>query len=296
MMKVVCDSVAIADMLKRLSSISGPLRNVLPFKGAVLLDAGEKLVGTTSDMGDFVSMSIEAQTQEAGRVLVPCRFLSDVLASVAEQGVSISLESHGHDLSVECQNQVFTLKGLDAQEFPDVWDVDVEPVQLSREVFDRVVRQVCPFVAPDATRPVLESVLLDIVKGGKMNFVATDGYKMAVLSLDCPGDMQESVKGLVPGAKLRMFARLISGDGPVSVAIRGNRAKVSSGDVVFRMVGVVGGFPSYEMLVPKGHAVSLKASRGDVLKALKVLMVSGDYVRCAVSNGLPPHAVHDGWP
>ena len=65
-----------------------------------------------------ISCWIGAQIEEEGSITVPARLLSDLVNTLPNDNVQLSVNMHTYTLSVRCGASFTEIKGIDAQEFP----------------------------------------------------------------------------------------------------------------------------------------------------------------------------------
>jgi len=116
--------------------------------------------------------------------------------------------------------------------------------------------RVLPFAAKDDTRPVLHSVNFT-AKAGKLTLVSADGFRLAVVSLDCDG---EDAEALVNCDDLRGMVNALRGAKRARVSFANGKDKLDGKSLVidtelirYRWPGGGGDFPDWPKLIPSEH-------------------------------------------
>ncbi|MEV6196266.1 MerR family transcriptional regulator [Streptomyces sp. NPDC051920] len=112
----------------------------------------------------------------------------------------------------------------------------------------------------DPELPMLAGVLFDI-EGGTLDVVATDRYRMAVARAATTGHTGTRVQVVVPSPLVDAMRALLGGEGPVRLAVDGDRVTLESGDGQTAGSCLDHDFPDYRRLVraPDGHRALVDA-------------------------------------
>ncbi|MCL0092222.1 DNA polymerase III subunit beta [Dehalococcoidia bacterium] len=131
------------------------------------------------------------------------------------------------------------------------------------------LNRVIPFSAKDDTRPVLQCVKL-IAENGKLTLVSTDGFRLAIVSLDCH-DAQgqalisaDDLKGIAGALKRAKRARIELTDEGLTIDTELIRYKWANSDGVY---------PDFEKLIPaeKDFTCSVSFDTVEAIKAVSSL-------------------------
>ncbi|MGW5504940.1 DNA polymerase III subunit beta family protein [Streptomyces rochei] len=150
-------------------------------------------------------------------------------------------------------------------------------------------------VSSDPGLPMLGGVLFD-VEGDTLRLVATDRYRLAVAGIGTDGHGGPRVQVTVPAALADAMRALLDGDGPVGLAVEGDRVTLEAGDRQAAGQCLAHDFPDYRRLVhlPSGRRALVEAAafrrelesgpvrpgagreRGDASAEVSVLEVADD--------------------
>jgi DNA polymerase III subunit beta len=248
-------------------------RSTLPVLANVLIASDEgrlRLSATNLEMG--ITCWIGAKIEEEGSTTVPARTLADLVSTMPDPQVSLTLNTQNQTLNVRSGSSTNDIKGIDAQEFPPlpVPDFD-EAILISMADFKEMIHQVAFAASTDEARPVLMGVLL-IVEGDKVTMAAADGFRLSVRSATLSAAAPASVSAIIPARALSELARIASdGEQTVQMVIPKGR-----GQVVFRVKDaelvsqlIDGTFPDYQQIIPRSHKSRTLVSTVSLLKACR---------------------------
>ncbi|NXY92891.1 DNA polymerase III subunit beta [Streptomyces sp. BR123] len=231
-----------------------PARPPVPVLAGLLLKAED---GTLSLSGfDYevsARVSVEADVEEDGTVLVSGRLLADICRALPNRPVEISTD--GVRAIVVCGSSRFTLHTLPVEEYPALPQMPTATGTVSGEVFAAAAAQVAIAAGRDDTLPVLTGVRIEI-EGDRVTLASTDRYRFAVREfLWKPENPDASAVALVPAKTLLDTAKSLTSGDTVTLALSGSGA--GEGLIGFEGAGrrtttrlLEGDLPKYRTLFP----------------------------------------------
>ncbi|MGR4881650.1 DNA polymerase III subunit beta [Streptomyces sp. LARHCF249] len=231
-----------------------PARPPVPVLAGLLLKAEE---GTLSLSGfDYevsARVSVEADVEEDGTVLVSGRLLADICRALPNRPVEISTD--GVRATVVCGSSRFTLHTLPVDEYPALPVMPTATGTVPGEVFASAAAQVAIAAGRDDTLPVLTGVRIEI-EGDRVTLASTDRYRFAVREfLWKPENPDASAVALVPAKTLLDTAKSLTSGDTVTLALSGSGA--GEGLIGFEGAGrrtttrlLEGDLPKYRTLFP----------------------------------------------
>ncbi|MER7731050.1 DNA polymerase III subunit beta [Streptomyces erythrochromogenes] len=231
-----------------------PARPPVPVLAGLLLKAEE---GTLSLSGfDYevsARVSVEADVEEDGTVLVSGRLLADICRALPNRPVEISTD--GVRATVVCGSSRFTLHTLPVEEYPALPQMPTATGTVPGEVFAAAAKQVATAAGRDDTLPVLTGVRIEI-EGDRVTLASTDRYRFAVREfLWKPENPEASAVALVPAKTLQEIANSLTSGDTVTLALSGSGA--GEGLIGFEGAGrrtttrlLEGDLPKYRTLFP----------------------------------------------
>jgi DNA polymerase-3 subunit beta len=252
-------------------------RSTLPVLSNILLQSDEgrlRLAATNLEIG--VNCWIGARVEEEGCITVPARLLTEFVNSLPPGQIEMELTERTQTLNLKCARYEANIKGIDANEFPDVPTADSldgqNNLHLDAEAFRRMIEQAVFAAATDESRPILTGVLAKFHQGG-LTMAAADGFRLAVTSAEVGVDLDETSDIIIPARALSELNR-ISGDEEkeIELMITPGRNQIlfhlSNTDLVSQLIE--GNFPDYNQIVPKAHSTRTIVATEELLKAVKV--------------------------
>jgi DNA polymerase-3 subunit beta len=212
-----------------------------------------------------------AKIETEGSVTIPAKLLSDFVSNLPNDAVQLLLDERTQSVQVSCARSVANIKGIEADEFPSIPSIDAdEPtVLLPPDLLKTAIDQVAFAAASDDTRPVLAGVLLRM-QGNTATLSASDGFRLAIKTLDLPEPVQTPQEVIVPARALQEVGRII-GDDPVEMTITASGGQIlfhsGSVDLISRLID--GKFPDLQRVVPQQYATRAVLERSAFMQAAR---------------------------
>ncbi|MFE7775547.1 DNA polymerase III subunit beta [Streptomyces sp. NPDC057445] len=231
-----------------------PARPPAPVLAGLLLKAEDGALSFSSfDYEVSAKVSVEAEVEEDGTVLVSGRLLADICRALPNRPVEISTD--GVRATVVCGSSRFTLHTLPVEEYPALPQMPTATGTVPGEVFASAAAQVAIAAGRDDTLPVLTGVRIEI-EGDTVTLASTDRYRFAVREfLWKPESPDASAVALVPAKTLLDTAKALTSGDTVTLALSGSGA--GEGLIGFEGAGrrtttrlLEGDLPKYRTLFP----------------------------------------------
>ncbi|MER6101344.1 DNA polymerase III subunit beta [Streptomyces sp. NPDC001832] len=231
-----------------------PARPPAPVLAGLLLKAEDGALSLSSfDYEVSARVSVDAEVEEDGTVLVSGRLLADICRALPNRPVEISTD--GVRATVVCGSSRFTLHTLPVEEYPALPEMPTATGTVSGEVFASAAAQVAIAAGRDDTLPVLTGVRIEI-EGETVTLASTDRYRFAVREfLWKPENPDASAVALVPAKTLLDTAKALTTGDTVTLALSGSGA--GEGLIGFEGAGrrtttrlLEGDLPKYRTLFP----------------------------------------------
>ena len=272
----------LADVLGRATRAVGTRAPVEVLQGVLCEVQGNRLKVTGSDLEMTVHTSLEVESLEEGRAVIPARLAAEAVRKLPAGAVTIRTDEG--EVEITGNGPSFRLRQLAVDDFPRLEsEVGGEGIQVDGDEVTRAIAQVSVAASHDDARPILTGVLFEPHEGA-LRLVATDSYRLAVR--DLPG-VDPGGSGLVPVRGLRELGRTIGAD-KVNVNVGDREASFSSdrGSLTVRLIE--GAFPNYRQLIPEAHNNRLTVAKDAILDAVdRASLVAEDHipVRLEMNDG-----------
>ncbi|MFE9257367.1 DNA polymerase III subunit beta [Streptomyces sp. NPDC006879] len=231
-----------------------PARPPVPVLAGLLLKSEEGSLSLSGfDYEVSARVSVDADVEEDGTVLVSGRLLADICRALPNRPVEISTD--GVRATVVCGSSRFTLHTLPVEEYPSLPQMPTATGTVPGEVFASAAAQVAIAAGRDDTLPVLTGVRIEI-EGDRVTLASTDRYRFAVREfLWKPENPEASAVALVPAKTLLDTAKSLTSGDTVTLALSGSGA--GEGLIGFEGAGrrtttrlLEGDLPKYRTLFP----------------------------------------------
>ncbi|MFJ2110435.1 MULTISPECIES: DNA polymerase III subunit beta [unclassified Streptomyces] len=270
-----------------------PARPPAPVLAGLLLKAEDGALSFSSfDYEVSARVSVDAEVEEDGTVLVSGRLLADICRALPNRPVEISTD--GVRATVLCGSSRFTLHTLPVEEYPALPQMPTATGTVPGEVFASAAAQVAIAAGRDDTLPVLTGVRIEI-EGDTVTLASTDRYRFAVREfLWKPEVADVSAVALVPAKTLLDTAKALTSGDTVTLALSGSGA--GEGLIGFEGAGrrtttrlLEGDLPKYRTLFPtefNSVAVIETAPFVEAVKRVSLVAERNTPVRLSFEQGV----------
>ncbi len=294
-MKLVCTQ---SDLSTNLSLVSRaiPSRPSQPILSNVrfIADRQNQEVSLTAfDLSLGIQARFPATVEEDGDLALPAKLLNDMISRLPSGDLTLETESDDGEtldpnVTITCSCGRYQLRGLDPEDYPALPIIDTgETLTLPSAAILEGLRGCLFATSLDETKQVLTGVHLT-VKEDSVEFAATDGHRLAVVTTSTDKDEEEKVTPIqsnipfevtVPGRALREIERMIgSYKEDISVDLT-----VDEGQVVFQLPScrlncrtLDGQYPAYEQLIPQVFERQIDLDRRQLLSSVERIAILAD--------------------
>jgi len=281
-------TVGKADLQKELQLCQGVVekRSTIPILSNVLIKAADgKLQVAATDLDVTILTSCAAKITTPGGVTLEARRFFDIVRSLPDEDVHIALQENNQML-IESGTAKFRLLGLPAEDYPTLPTVNVtEGYTIPLDELKTMVAKVKFAITHEETRFQLNGALLKM-QPQKMEMVATDGHRMALINFPYAGGGNGKKKGseltiLIPRKALDEILRLESGEeGTVLFGVSENQLFFDAADrrLMARMIDV--NFPNYMEVISRDNDRHVMVDRERLLATIKrISLVANERTR-----------------
>ena len=258
-------------------------RSTLPILSGVLIQTNtDSLVFQTTDLELSIRYSMPALIEEPGAVVVPGKIFFEIVKSLPDAAISFetnSGESDNGEISISCDSLSFSLKTLNAEDFPNFPEVDTtQQADIPFKQFSTMVKRVARMVSKDESRAVMMGILVTL-EDNCLRMVATDSYRLGITETDLAtaqdGEAplnqgsEANFNAVISGTFLQDIATLPQLDANLRLALSDNQIVVSYGQTTFINRRIEGNFPNYRHLLPDSYTTRIKVDTADLITAVK---------------------------
>lgn len=267
------------DLVKALGAVSGVVaaKGIHPVYESVEILAGKDgltLLGTDLEIGMRVLVpageGAAAQVDAEGAAVIPAQRLVSIVRELPKGRVSFAWNADQRDCAISAGRGRYKLQGQSPEDFPEIPAVDEsKAVSLDPQALRTLIRLTSFAAARERMRYALNGVLVH-VEGGSIEFVATDGRRLARATAEVANPSGAEFHAIVPTKGLQQLEKhVIDGETEVRLAVANNHlsGRTSRTSVVSRLVE--GSFPNYRDVIPQSCRQKAVIPREPLAAALK---------------------------
>ncbi|MEZ5987710.1 MAG: DNA polymerase III subunit beta [Planctomycetota bacterium] len=244
----------------RLESALQPILSAVPAKEsprpalrAVHLTASEdSLLLQGSNLELSVEVEVDSvKVDKQGSCLVPARPLGSLLHEISDPTIELSV--HKGTLKIPTSSGTFELVTSDPEGFPELdFEMDGPSVDVPIDLLVRLYSTTEFACAREATKYAMNGVLMSI-RDQQVDFVATDGRRLAVHSAPIEADAGLELQALLPHRSFGTALRALQGMTKELVGIRLGEGSVclTTPDARMSIQKILGSFPDYQAVIPR---------------------------------------------
>jgi DNA polymerase-3 subunit beta len=267
-----------------------PVKTTLPVLANILVettDRGIKLSGTDLDIA--VSTEIAADVEAGGAVTIPAKKLSEIARELPPAPVRIAAVGEQR-ITLECGRSRFKLLGLPRDEFPTFPAVRFdESWRIKSGDLQKLIAHTSFAVSTEESRPILNGVLWEL-RPERMSMVATNGHRLAKMSVPVTSESAPSNDLIVPPKALEQVRRLFPAEEELEIGRGENHIGFRSPFTAVYTRLIEGPYPNYEQVIPKDNdriAVADKAALVSALKRMSVVASDQTHrIRLSFNSGM----------
>ena len=292
-MKLVCSQAELNTALQLVSRAVAS-RPTHPVLANVLLtaDAGtDRLSLTGFDLSLGIQTALTASVESSGAITLPARLLGEIVSRLSSDSpITLATDEAGEQVELKSLSGSYQMRGMSADDFPELPLVESgKAVKVNAMALLKALRGTLFASSSDEAKQLLTGVHLHF-DGKAMEAAATDGHRLAVLSLADAlavettvssemDDEGENFSVTLPSRSLREVERLIAGwrgDDQVSLFCDKGQVVFLAADQVVTSRTLDGTYPNYRQLIPDGFARSFDVDRRAFISALERIAVLAD--------------------
>jgi len=272
------------DLLRELQLFQGIVerKNTIPILANVLMEAkGDQVSFLATDLEVGLRSKCAATVTKAGSLTLPAKKFYEIVKSLPETDIRIAEDKGGVKIAADRFDS--RMQTLPREDFPTLPEAGGTPTAaLERNAVKEMVAKTQFAITGEDTRYFLNGALF-VLKPEEMSLVATDGHRLALVSVARNGksNKDDESKAILPKKTLGELGRLLGeGEGDIGYERGENHLFFQVGDrmLISRMID--GQFPAYERVIPKGNDKHSEFERDRLTNAVKrVALLSNERSR-----------------
>ncbi len=249
-----------------------PSKTTLPVLSNILIEGQEgRMTLSGTDLDISVRISIAAEVEEEGSVTVPARKFAEMARELPAAPVHIHAE--GQEVRVESGRSRFKLFGLPPEEFPSFPDVEEkESWTMQAGDLQQLISRTSFAASTEESRPILNGVLWQL-RDGNASMVATNGHRLARLTVPLEGSGAPEADLIVPPKALQQVQRLFEKEGELRVSRSANHLAFRTAERSVYTRLIEGPYPNFEQVIPTDNDKKAVANRDQLAAAIRRMAI-----------------------
>jgi DNA polymerase-3 subunit beta len=270
-MKVTCPREELAQKLGVVGRAVSSRTSVNILTGIMLRAEDGRLSLAATDMEISLRVTLDAQVEEEGSVVIPGRLLVDIVRLLPAGDVTLEHRAEEGIAHLVCGSATYGLHTYSPDDFPRLPEIAPdESFSIERAALLDTIMKVSRSASRDESRPVLTGVLVRF-EAGKLIMAATDSYRLSVKETEITEGPAGEVEAIVPARALSELARIAqaSDADSLTVGIQENQIVFAVDDVWLTARRIDGQFPNYRQLLPETFEAEVELPRDELLDVVR---------------------------
>jgi len=246
-----------------------PTRSTLPILSCALFEINkEQLLIRATNLEVYISVKIDVEDIEVGRVAIPLNTLLDITNAMPEEYLHFEISDIGK-VNIKSTCGKYTIMGHPPDEFPsEPTEEKGNSLVVPSAEFNNIIESTIYATSKDELKPVLQGVLINMDSSG-LTAVATDGHRLVRLKkIELKaGSFEGSV--VVPVKFLSLLKPFLKKDESLSLQIGENHIMVNLNGVRVSSRIIKDRYPDYESVIPKDNDSELTINKKDLEGSVK---------------------------
>jgi DNA polymerase III subunit beta len=270
-MKVTCPREELAQKLGVVGRAVSSRTSVNILTGIMLRAEDGRLSLAATDMEISLRVTLDAQVEEEGSVVIPGRLLVDIVRLLPAGEVTLEHRAEEGIAHLVCGSASYGLHTYSPDDFPRLPEIAPdESFSIERAALLDTIMKVGRSASRDESRPVLTGVLVRF-EAGKLIMAATDSYRLSVKETEINEGPAGEIEAIVPARALSELARIAqaSDADSLTVGIQENQIVFGVDDVWLTARRIDGQFPNYRQLLPETFEAEVELPREELLDVVR---------------------------
>ena len=266
-MKLSCTQENLNKGLNLVSHIANKNSN-LPILNNVLLKVNKGgLTLVTTDLEIGIKVFVRGKVDEEGEFTVAAKLFNDFVALLPRENIELEIEDAS--LFVKSQNQKTNIKGLEAEDFPLIPEIEKEnEVEINIVEFKRALNQLIFAASLDSSRIEINAVNFNFSKD-KLLLAATDSYRLAEKQIKINNNEERSL--IVPLKTIQELVRILNDQEKENIKLYFNENQImfvfDGVELISRVIE--GKYPDYQQIIPEKFITNAKCAKDKLIPAIK---------------------------
>ena len=255
-MKFTCEKNQLVSAISVASRTVAQKSAIASLEG-ILVRAGVKVTLTGYNLETGITVTLDADIQEAGACIMPARLFFDIIRKLPDDTVSIQVDDN-FKISIKGGISSFTITALSADDYPELPDVDSEKgICVPQSELKAMISGTIFAVSENQARPIHTGVLFE-VEDTTITSVAVDGYRLALRRYTSEESLERTLKFVAPAAALKEVEKILGDTDEPAIFYPGSKHILFSiGEATLVCRILEGEFLDWRRVLPQNNPVKL---------------------------------------
>lgn len=243
-------------------------KTTLPILEGILFSVkNNNLLLRSTNLEIGVEVNIPAVVEKEGEIVLSSAITGELIRKMSGSVVFFESNEH-HQMKIECLLSNFTLKSLATDEFPAFPEIIEDHIfTIDSLVLRELIKGTLFSVATNENIPVLTGVKIEI-QGNSINFIALDGYRLALRSGKIKETIDEDLSVIIPSKSLSEINKVLANyTGDVIVKFSKNQIFFEMDNTQFTSRLLEGDFINYKQIIPVEKTTQVRVNRRLLLES-----------------------------
>ena len=231
--------------------------------------AGATLELTGYNLETGITVSVPAEIQEPGETIFPSRLFFDIIRKLPDDMVEVEVDDT-FKVSICCGASSFTITATDAEDYPELPDVDSEKaISIPQTALREMISGTIFSVSENQARPIHTGCLFE-VEDEAITMVAVDGYRFAMRRYRPEKPIGRTMKFVAPAAALREVEKILSDteeEAQFTLGTKHLMFKIGDATLICRLLE--GEFLDWRRVVPTNNPILLTANVASLTSSIE---------------------------
>lgn len=207
-MKFSCEKTLLSAGISVASRTVAPKSAIAALEG-IHVRAGATLELTGYNLETGITVSVPAEIEETGAYIFPSRLFFDIVRKLPDEVVHVTVDEN-YKVSIECGISSFTITATDAEDYPELPDVDSDKgIAIPQQKLKEMIGGTIFSVSENQARPIHTGCLFE-VEEDTIRMVAVDGYRFAMRCYHAEENIGRKLKFVAPAPALREVEKILT--------------------------------------------------------------------------------------
>ncbi len=268
-----------------------PSKSTLPILSNILFEVlDDKLKISATDLEVSITATFDCTVVKKGITVLPARILFDIIKELPES--EITFEGTASRVEIKVPNGSYKIACASPDDFPKLPVINTKKqIKIPGDVLVSMIKKTTFACSSDETRPALNGVLWS-TKGDMMNMVATDGHRLAKVSVENSKLKGVSEDIIIPPKVLNLIPKFIGeSDDEIGIIFGENNIIFNLEDIILTSRLIEGPYPNFEQVIPAESDKRMVISRDDLNGAVRRVSILSNSLTHQVKFAIKNNAV-----